>query len=216
MNTTTCQELQDLLEQSLRESLSDSNESRVTEHLSECESCRQELESLAAAPAMWQQVERVLRDESNSDDTRATGHWRPLDSAAANPPSQPATFSALADFAVDYLQPCNRPDALGQLGRYASVGSHWPRRYGDCTEGVSTPAESACGHQGVGASSCDQWRCPQAVRPGGASGSGHCASECDANSAGRRFREVAILGNAVCRLRIVTAKDRSRWSDVST
>src|SRR4051812_4245812 len=101
MHLTTCQP--DLLAGALAERLSEQQEEQLVQHLSECAACRERLERLAADRDEWQLVQTALRatpapDSANPDD--AHSHSR---------------HEWAVDFAVTFLKPSQRADALGRL-----------------------------------------------------------------------------------------------------
>lgn len=110
-----------LLRQSLDDVLSDDQEERLTVHLAECETCRRQLESLAAQEDQWHQIGLALQQE-------ASGHISPTlikgglsetdrdpDPSDADEQSE-ASESHSIEFAIDFLKPSDNPDALGRLG----------------------------------------------------------------------------------------------------
>lgn len=92
----------DLLKQSLSEQLSEQAEERLIAHLDECNSCRQQLETLAGAPKDWSTIEQALKEERYAD----TLHWSVISDSPNPIPS---------DFAVDFLSPSERSDSIGRL-----------------------------------------------------------------------------------------------------
>lgn len=91
---------QELLQSVLTDSLSESDESSVSRHLSDCEECRQQLESLAATKDVWARASLLsgLKSPCAADDSEA----------------EDETFDV--DFAVQFLEPANGPDSIGRLG----------------------------------------------------------------------------------------------------
>src|SRR5688572_33136775 len=96
----------------LADQLPESVQAEVAEHLAQCASCRQALESFAGDAPWWSEVESCLR--ANAD----------LASRSHAPPSEPCSSadvrsfseakscdeSFAADFVVDFLEPCDQPD----------------------------------------------------------------------------------------------------------
>ena len=82
-------------------------------HLDECETCRQRIESLAAADEEWSQVRECLRDELavSAEACGLDGDLVPLDER----------HEALAGI-VGWLAPTDDPQMLGRLGTYEIVG----------------------------------------------------------------------------------------------
>lgn len=105
MTTPRLQCDHELLRQSLSDGLSEHQEESLAQHLSQCEACRNELERMAAELTEWSHVVEVLRHEAS---TR-------LSSGSADETCDPPGDSAI-DFAVTFLEPSNRPGALGRLG----------------------------------------------------------------------------------------------------
>ena len=113
MTTPRLQCDHELLRQSLSDGLSEHQEESLAQHLSQCEACRNELERMAAELTEWSHVVEVLRHEAS---TR-------LSSGSADETCDPPGDSAI-DFAVTFLEPSNRPGALGRRG----VSRHWLAR----------------------------------------------------------------------------------------
>ncbi len=93
-------------------------ESQVTEHLVECPACRAELESLAGGRDWWTELRDSLHEAG-------TPNKMPIGSAPNGTGTGPGfdasmesgidTGSFEADFAVEFLDPCERPDAIGRI-----------------------------------------------------------------------------------------------------
>ena len=96
-----------LLLQSLDERLSDPQEACLAQHLTECDACRQKLESLAAEPHDWSQVGTALRKEASGEHSKVTLFDEDSFESSTWKPS---------DFIVDFLQPSVSTDSLGRLG----------------------------------------------------------------------------------------------------
>ena len=102
----------DRLKQLLNESLPESVERELCDHVSSCENCRRELESLAAADGWWTETSDRLSRSSIDEDSYGE---RPLSSIDDD-------FSHFAsDFAVDFLEPTDDAQMLGRLGDYEIV-----------------------------------------------------------------------------------------------
>ncbi|MFO1096315.1 MAG: serine/threonine-protein kinase [Planctomycetaceae bacterium] len=102
MLRTACQP--DLLAGALAERLSEQQEEQLAQHLSECAACRDELERMAGDLDEWQLVQTALRNtpapESVIPGEESHGHIR---------------HEWAVDFAVNFLKPSQREDALGRL-----------------------------------------------------------------------------------------------------
>jgi len=111
-----------LLQRSLDDQLSEQQEEQLAAHLTECESCRRMLETLAADVDSWNHVGKILRDESSGEHAAAKQDGSTLiprspqsgtdddddfhDSSSLKP----------SDFIVDFLQPAQNKESLGRLG----------------------------------------------------------------------------------------------------
>jgi serine/threonine-protein kinase len=93
----------ELLLKSLDDSLSETQEEELAQHLSECPGCREELERLAAEETAWSQVADALRRKAR------------LSHFVADAPGDPS-YDIAVDFAVDFLEPSADPKTLGRLG----------------------------------------------------------------------------------------------------
>lgn len=99
----------EILKKLLTESLSEREESDVSEHLATCSECRSEFETLAAANEWWSEASQRLSDATIRDpDDRSAG----LSSFGDDLPH----FTS--DFAVDFLDPSDDEQSLGRLGEY--------------------------------------------------------------------------------------------------
>jgi serine/threonine-protein kinase len=107
---TTCdaERLRQLLADQLPEKLAE----ETAEHVAACSRCRRALELLAGEPSWWSEVATCLganlRKEGASScaPRAATGECHTADEFLD------------ADFAVEFLAPCDRPEALGRLGEF--------------------------------------------------------------------------------------------------
>lgn len=109
----------ELLEQLLCDQLPELQEQRVSEHLGECSACQQRLESLAGSHDDWQRVRGALTAEvervSHAGlDPAATTIASPERQHVSVEPGAEAVVP-LADFAVSFLRPGDRPDSVGRL-----------------------------------------------------------------------------------------------------
>lgn len=107
------------LEQLLAGGLSVDQESAASSHLAECPSCQEQLASLAGEQNWWTEVASSLRN--HLDELQQSGvvpETLALRDPVDGPPPSRETQAAwiAADFAVDFLQPSDREDALGRLG----------------------------------------------------------------------------------------------------
>ena len=96
------------LQRVLADSLSEAEERAITLHLSECDSCRQQLEALAADEGTWTRAAGCL---SGSEQP---GRGAPGPGCSPVNTSDDDTFDA--DFAVQFLSPSNSADSIGRLG----------------------------------------------------------------------------------------------------
>lgn len=95
-------------------------EREAADHLASCAACRERFEALAGTPAWWSDVERCFRSNAAVSHPAAT---RSFDKSEHGPQANDveAEFRA-ADFAVDFLEPCERPGTLGQIDSIEIVG----------------------------------------------------------------------------------------------
>jgi serine/threonine-protein kinase len=101
---------QEQLQLLLNDQLAEGLQEKVVEHISQCDSCRRQLEALAGDCQWWMEVTACYQSH-RSDDSSARV---PGDSPAE--PGDDRTFAI--DFVVDYLEPCDEPQTLGRLGEY--------------------------------------------------------------------------------------------------
>lgn len=99
----------DILQKLLTESLPEPDEQAVSNHLAVCPACRQQFEVMAASNDWWN--EACQRLSSSADRTTRA--------LSLIPDDDDLQFSN--DFAVDFLDPCDSPEALGRLGEYEIV-----------------------------------------------------------------------------------------------
>ncbi len=98
----------DLLRQSLNDRLTEPEEEALARHLSACAACQRALEQLAAGRDDWSRVAQALKRDS-----AVTVAGDALEDRRAE--------DAAADFAVDFLEPTDKP---GALGRMADIDIH--------------------------------------------------------------------------------------------
>lgn len=110
--TTACDT--DRLRLLLTDQLPDRLLSEVTEHVASCSECQQTLETIAADAGWWSEVESFLRSHAAVAAKFGPDSSVPDEEAGTDDP-----FSA--DFVVDFLEPCDQPEALGRLGEYEIV-----------------------------------------------------------------------------------------------
>jgi serine/threonine protein kinase len=101
----------DRLRRLLTDQLPERQQSEMAEHLVDCAGCRQTLESLAGDQSWWTEVESCLRTHAG-EATESAGLGSPLH----EPAEEDESFTA--EFVVDFLEPSEQPNVLGQLGEY--------------------------------------------------------------------------------------------------
>lgn len=114
-SSKTCQP--GLLEQSLKDELTDQQEECLAEHLSHCEACRRRLHLLAGTADDWSEVTDALSSvaldlpspNENGEDSQPEALSRVRSTG-----SHPADIDPV-DFAVSFLDPAAAPDTLGRL-----------------------------------------------------------------------------------------------------
>ena len=99
---------QDTLQKLLAEALSEVDEQAVSNHLAACPACREQFEVLAASGDWWREARQRL-SHSADPTTRSINHLLDDDLQFSN------------DFAVDFLDACDSPGAIGRLGEYEIV-----------------------------------------------------------------------------------------------
>lgn len=107
----------ELLKTSLTEALGEAEETRLAEHLSHCSFCQGKLAEFAAVEGTWRQVTEVLKSESKELQAR-NDYESKLTGTSISTRAQ-SSRDALTDFAVDFFEACDYPDAIGQLGDVA-------------------------------------------------------------------------------------------------
>lgn len=107
----------DLLHRSLSDQLSELQEEALAEHLEHCETCRLSLDSLASGDGDWKRIEGVLRNETTGQHavTEPRTTLVPDDASKVQHPHSIGVPIETSDFAVDFLEPSDRPEAIGQL-----------------------------------------------------------------------------------------------------
>ena len=115
-SSTQCEP--ELLRQSLDDVLNEQQEERLKNHLNDCVDCRNTLEALAGGRDEWSKIEDVLRQETSIELAVGDG---PRSALIPVDLSEVASQRSIrfrlppADFAVDFLQPCENTDAIGRL-----------------------------------------------------------------------------------------------------
>ena len=100
----------DRLERFLNEQLNEHDESKVMEHISDCQDCQQALESTAANRATWDDLQSHLVNHFSLD----PGH----ETIALVERHRDLEMERLKE----YLGPTDNPDMLGRLGSYEVAG----------------------------------------------------------------------------------------------
>ncbi|MEZ6033231.1 MAG: serine/threonine-protein kinase [Planctomycetaceae bacterium] len=123
-----------LLQRSLCDQLSEQQEEQLATHLSECESCRLQLEMLASDAVSWNNVGNILRNETSGEQAASQGKSSliPRQPAPGAEPDREFTDGSNlkpSDFIVDFLQPAQNKESLGRLGdieirQFIGQGAH--------------------------------------------------------------------------------------------
>lgn len=108
----------DRLKRLLDESLPETVESEVSEHVAVCPTCQAELEAIAAERSWWAEAEQRL---SKSDFDRQVNGLADSDQPETRFISDSSDEPYVADFAVDCLEPSDDSAMLGRLGEYEIV-----------------------------------------------------------------------------------------------
>lgn len=95
----------------LADQLSESLQAEVAEHVAQCAECLQKMESFAGNVGFWSEVESCLR-------TNAEQVGESSGASSSLNESRTSDESFAVDFVVDFLEPCDQPEALGRLGEY--------------------------------------------------------------------------------------------------
>ena len=90
----------DLLESALAGNLPEYDEVLLQRHVEACEECSAALERMAGGASWCQEAAAMLADDELDGALTAGNEW------------------SEADFAVEFLEPCNGPEMLGRLGGY--------------------------------------------------------------------------------------------------
>ncbi|MGO9110831.1 MAG: serine/threonine-protein kinase [Thermoguttaceae bacterium] len=105
------------IEQLLEGRLTIDEQSQVENHLESCQTCRDHLETTAAAPAYWKEAAIHLRDDALDEET-GTGRLVSL----ADPDGATADEKVNVLRIADYFDPTDDPRMLGRFGGYEIVG----------------------------------------------------------------------------------------------
>lgn len=108
MNTNTCEP--NNADAYLQGALSQMQEQEYTQHLDECEACREHLEIVAAGKEVWTEVQELLVPRPRLDDE--------TDASGENGHGLPVSVQQL----VHSLQPTDHPDSMGRLDNYEIKG----------------------------------------------------------------------------------------------
>lgn len=87
-------------------------EAEVTGHIVDCPKCRRMLESFAGDRDWWTEVETCFSEHADAITAGRASHASHA-SHVSDRFEEASSFAA--DFAVDFLQPCDQPDTLGRL-----------------------------------------------------------------------------------------------------
>ncbi len=101
------------LQQLLADQLTERVATDVTQHVEDCETCRRDLEILAAEASWWQEAQRFLADDETDQPEDAV-----YDSAQRWPTDGHADELFSPDLVVEYLEPVDDPGILGRLDQY--------------------------------------------------------------------------------------------------
>jgi serine/threonine protein kinase len=102
----------ELLEASLKEQLPEAQEDQLVEHLETCLKCQIRLEQMAAARNDWEKVSTALKSEAMN----SSGSQPPEFSASHDIGLELDKWDTAADFAVHFLEPATKENAIGRLG----------------------------------------------------------------------------------------------------
>ena len=110
----------DCLKQLLAGTLPRETESNITKHVEMCDTCRSEMETLAADASWWQDAHEFLSSTEVScliDDSPTTGNTIDLSVIAGEFDTTPDETTA-DELVLDYLASSDNPAMLGRLGGY--------------------------------------------------------------------------------------------------
>lgn len=105
----------DQIQQLLDDALPEPAATDLTDHLSECPTCRAQLESLAQDSAWWTKTKPDVRVVLNDPDAYSSSY---LVSSSNSPIDEDNDETFASDFAVDFLSASDDPTMLGRLGEY--------------------------------------------------------------------------------------------------
>lgn len=95
----------------LADQLPEAVQAEVAEHLATCADCRAKLESFAGDVGWWSEVETCLRDNAEQIGESSGA-------SSSNSEARSSDESFAADFVVEFLEPCEQPEAIGRLSEY--------------------------------------------------------------------------------------------------
>lgn len=101
------------LQQLLADQLTETVATDVTQHVEDCETCRRDLEMLAAEASWWQDASRFLADDEPGQPEDAA-----YDGARCWPHQTRDETLASPDLVVGYLEPADDASILGRLDQY--------------------------------------------------------------------------------------------------
>ena len=112
----------ELLQRSLSDQLTERQEERLAQHLTECEACRMNLEQLAGDRGSWNHVGNVLRHETSGEFAKGSHKGSTLLPKSPISGDDEDDFHdcgpvlKASDFIVDFLLPSQTKESLGRLG----------------------------------------------------------------------------------------------------
>lgn len=111
--------------------LTSQEEEALAEHLNQCESCRDQLELMAADAEQWTSIRRTLLKESSSGHPRLPAGPSNLSTHSGADDHDLLETGLLkpSDFIVEFLQPSDHADSIGRLGsieirQFIGQGAH--------------------------------------------------------------------------------------------
>ncbi|MCA9007330.1 MAG: hypothetical protein KDA70_18815, partial [Planctomycetaceae bacterium] len=93
---------------------SDAQQAELISHLDDCESCRQRIENAAGDIVVWS----VAHDSLQAEKVGGPGLDRVTTALKSIGHSTHGERKPTADAKIDFLQPCDKPDRIGQLDGY--------------------------------------------------------------------------------------------------
>ena len=147
------------LEELLGDRLNRAQREEIESHLYHCESCRHQLQEIAAEESLWNEAGDLLAsDELDSLEDGVLTGIRPVDASAVT--QQVGSNNQITDCdgpagarqILAWLQPTDDPAMLGRLGGYEIAGVIGSGGNGCRSERIRSVTESLCRHQGAGSS----------------------------------------------------------------